>query len=185
MRFFSLLNQCLLKSKFHCISNGFFYRLDQLARWHLHRVGLNYRHGTGHGIGAYGLIHESPIQVGWEDNTAAKKEIAQFIFPLTEHESFKYYVLFKRFVFFLFSTSKLFRHILNTSIASTPNFLDGHPILSNTTYTVWLEKFVEGCVDFLKYFPPLIPQRRFEFTRTRSIRSRSDSSSQTSRGTTR
>lgn len=38
-------------------------RMDTLARWHLHKVGLNYRHGTGHGIGAYGLIHESPIQV--------------------------------------------------------------------------------------------------------------------------
>ena len=38
-------------------------RMDQLARWHLLKVGLDYRHGTGHGIGAYGLIHESPIQV--------------------------------------------------------------------------------------------------------------------------
>ena len=26
-------------------------------------MGLNYRHGTGHGIGAYGLVHESPTQV--------------------------------------------------------------------------------------------------------------------------
>ena len=26
-------------------------RLDILARWHLFQVGLNYRHGTGHGIG--------------------------------------------------------------------------------------------------------------------------------------
>ena len=32
-------------------------------RWNLYRVGLNYNHGTGHGIGAYGFIHESPIQV--------------------------------------------------------------------------------------------------------------------------
>ena len=38
-------------------------RLDILARWNLYKVGLNYRHGTGHGIGAYGFIHESPIQV--------------------------------------------------------------------------------------------------------------------------
>ena len=38
-------------------------RLDILARWNLYNVGLNYRHGTGHGIGAYGFIHESPIQV--------------------------------------------------------------------------------------------------------------------------
>ena len=32
-------------------------------RWNLYRVGLNYNHGTGHGVGAYGFIHESPIQV--------------------------------------------------------------------------------------------------------------------------
>ena len=38
-------------------------RLDILARWNLYHVGLNYRHGTGHGIGAYGFIHESPTQV--------------------------------------------------------------------------------------------------------------------------
>ena len=38
-------------------------RLDILARWNLYKVGLNYRHGTGHGIGAFGFIHESPIQV--------------------------------------------------------------------------------------------------------------------------
>ncbi len=38
-------------------------RVDILARFHLLKVGLNYRHGTGHGIGAYGFIHESPIQV--------------------------------------------------------------------------------------------------------------------------
>jgi len=38
-------------------------RMDILARSPLYSVGLNYRHGTGHGIGAYGLVHESPIQV--------------------------------------------------------------------------------------------------------------------------
>jgi len=38
-------------------------RLDILARWNLMKVGLNYGHGTGHGIGAYGLVHESPVQV--------------------------------------------------------------------------------------------------------------------------
>ena len=37
-------------------------RMDILARSPLYEVGLNYRHGTGHGIGSYGLVHESPIQ---------------------------------------------------------------------------------------------------------------------------
>merc|ERR1719334_267076 len=38
-------------------------RVDILARQPLYNVGLNYRHGTGHGIGAYGLVHESPVQL--------------------------------------------------------------------------------------------------------------------------
>ena len=38
-------------------------RLDILARSHLFNAGLNYRHGTGHGIGTYGPIHESPTQI--------------------------------------------------------------------------------------------------------------------------
>ena len=37
-------------------------RMDILARSPLYKIGLNYRHGTGHGIGSYGLVHESPIQ---------------------------------------------------------------------------------------------------------------------------
>ena len=46
------------------------------VRGPLYEVGLNYRHGTGHGIGAYGLVHESPTQVDhhfiwfkWRKNT--------------------------------------------------------------------------------------------------------------------
>lgn len=34
--------------------------LDSFARQHLWDVGLNYRHGTGHGIGAYLSVHEGP-----------------------------------------------------------------------------------------------------------------------------
>lgn len=33
-------------------------QLDSFARMHLWKHGLNYGHGTGHGIGAYGLVHE-------------------------------------------------------------------------------------------------------------------------------
>ena len=37
--------------------------IDLATRQHLFDKGLNFRHGTGHGIGAYGFIHESPVQV--------------------------------------------------------------------------------------------------------------------------
>jgi Xaa-Pro aminopeptidase len=34
--------------------------LDVLARQHLWKSGLNYNHGTGHGIGAFLNVHEGP-----------------------------------------------------------------------------------------------------------------------------
>ncbi|XP_071447927.1 xaa-Pro aminopeptidase 1 [Hetaerina americana] len=39
--------------------------LDTLARKPLWDVGLDYLHGTGHGIGAYLNVHEGPIGVSW------------------------------------------------------------------------------------------------------------------------
>ena len=38
--------------------------LDSFARQFLWREGLNYRHGTGHGVGSYLNVHEGPIGVG-------------------------------------------------------------------------------------------------------------------------
>jgi len=38
--------------------------IDILARKSLWRVGLDYRHGTGHGIGSYLSIHEGPGNIG-------------------------------------------------------------------------------------------------------------------------
>lgn len=39
--------------------------LDSFARQFLWKVGLNYGHGTGHGIGSYLCVHESPIGISW------------------------------------------------------------------------------------------------------------------------
>jgi len=35
--------------------------LDILARQHLYEIGLEYRHGTGHGVGQYLSIHECKL----------------------------------------------------------------------------------------------------------------------------
>lgn len=35
-------------------------QIDAFARFHLWQQGLNYLHGTGHGIGSFGMVHESP-----------------------------------------------------------------------------------------------------------------------------
>ncbi|XP_024224252.1 xaa-Pro aminopeptidase ApepP isoform X1 [Bombus impatiens] len=40
--------------------------LDTLARENLWSVGLNYLHGTGHGIGSYLNVHEGPIGISWK-----------------------------------------------------------------------------------------------------------------------
>ncbi|KAF3060068.1 putative Xaa-Pro aminopeptidase P [Daldinia childiae] len=40
------------------------FALDVLARQHLWLQGLDYRHGTGHGVGSYLNVHEGPIGIG-------------------------------------------------------------------------------------------------------------------------
>ncbi|KAF2166353.1 hypothetical protein M409DRAFT_66797 [Zasmidium cellare ATCC 36951] len=40
------------------------FALDTLARQYLWQYGLEYRHGTGHGIGSFLNVHEGPIGIG-------------------------------------------------------------------------------------------------------------------------
>ncbi|XP_010531181.1 PREDICTED: probable Xaa-Pro aminopeptidase P [Tarenaya hassleriana] len=44
-------------------TNG--YTLDILARVNLWDCGLDYRHGTGHGVGSYLFVHEGPQQISF------------------------------------------------------------------------------------------------------------------------
>lgn len=37
-------------------------RIDVIARQHLYHAGLDYSHGTGHGIGSFLNVHESTIR---------------------------------------------------------------------------------------------------------------------------
>lgn len=39
--------------------------LDSFARKHLWDVGLDYLHGTGHGVGAFLNVHEGPMAISW------------------------------------------------------------------------------------------------------------------------
>lgn len=43
-------------------------QLDILARQYLWAAGLDYAHGTGHGVGAYLGVHEGPQRIGRNDN---------------------------------------------------------------------------------------------------------------------
>ena len=40
------------------------WQFDTIARYHLWQAGLDYRHGTGHGVGSFGGVHEGPICIG-------------------------------------------------------------------------------------------------------------------------
>ena len=45
--------------------------LDVLARYPLWQVGLDYDHGTGHGVGSYLSVHEGPQRISKSPNTTA------------------------------------------------------------------------------------------------------------------
>ncbi|EPX74541.1 aminopeptidase [Schizosaccharomyces octosporus yFS286] len=49
------------------------FQIDALARQHLWQWGLDYLHGTGHGVGSFLNVHELPIGIGSRDvfNTVA------------------------------------------------------------------------------------------------------------------
>ncbi len=49
-------------------------QLDALARTHLWEAGLDYRHGTGHGIGCYLNVHEGPQSISPKDTGVALQE---------------------------------------------------------------------------------------------------------------
>ena len=46
-------------------------QLDALARYHLWQAGLDYDHGTGHGVGAYLSVHEGPHRISKMPNSVA------------------------------------------------------------------------------------------------------------------
>lgn len=43
-------------------------QLDVLARRHLWAKGLDFLHGTGHGVGYFGGVHEGPIGISCVNN---------------------------------------------------------------------------------------------------------------------
>ncbi len=55
--------------KFPQGTNG--HQLDSIARYALWQVGLDYAHGTGHGVGSYLCVHEGPQRISVAPNTVA------------------------------------------------------------------------------------------------------------------
>lgn len=51
-------------------------RVDSVARMALWRLGLDYNHGTGHGVGSYLNVHEGPQGIGFR---ARPNEAVRFV----------------------------------------------------------------------------------------------------------
>jgi Xaa-Pro aminopeptidase len=49
-------------------------QLDSLARYHLWQGGLDYEHGTGHGVGSFSSVHESPPSISKRNIGTSLKE---------------------------------------------------------------------------------------------------------------
>ena len=45
------------------------YKVDQIARQYLKKINLDYPHGTGHGVGCYLNVHESPYGISKFNNS--------------------------------------------------------------------------------------------------------------------
>ena len=41
----------------------------------LYSVGMDYNHGTGHGVGAYLAVHEGPVGVGRDNSVLQVNEV--------------------------------------------------------------------------------------------------------------
>jgi Xaa-Pro aminopeptidase len=59
----------LARAKFPIGTSGF--QLDSLARFHLWQAGLDYAHGTGHGVGSFSSVHESPPSISKKNDGVA------------------------------------------------------------------------------------------------------------------
>ncbi|KAH0847014.1 hypothetical protein AYO21_02289 [Fonsecaea monophora] len=59
------------------------FAIDVFARQHLWREGLDYRHGTGHGVGSFLNVHEGPIGIG---TRAAYSEVSLSIGNVISNE---------------------------------------------------------------------------------------------------
>ena len=49
--------------------------IDEHARKYLKRIGLDYAHGTGHGVGYFLNVHEGPHAISKRNNINLKRNI--------------------------------------------------------------------------------------------------------------
>jgi Xaa-Pro aminopeptidase len=65
-------------------------RLDTIARAPLWAVGMDFNHGTGHGVGSYLCVHEGPQGIGFRRRPGGE-EVSGYIYITSNHD-YAYYV---------------------------------------------------------------------------------------------
>lgn len=70
-------NLALERQRFPAGTSGL--QLDALARQFLWQQGLDYAHGTGHGVGAFGCVHEGPVGIAPRPSAMAVLEAGNVI----------------------------------------------------------------------------------------------------------
>ncbi|KAF7992374.1 hypothetical protein HCN44_001699 [Aphidius gifuensis] len=55
--------------------------LDVLAREPLWSIGNDYMHGTGHGIGHFSSVHESPINIAYQEHSVSTSDCPSYLEP--------------------------------------------------------------------------------------------------------
>ena len=71
----------VVKSNLQSKYNG--HLIDKLARKYLKDVGLNYSHGTGHGVGYFLNVHEGPQAISKYNNIQLQEGMIQVMSLVT------------------------------------------------------------------------------------------------------
>ena len=64
----------ILLSNYKLKNNTSGSKIDYCARKYLKQIGLNYAHGTGHGVGYYLNVHEGPQAISKKNKIIYRKE---------------------------------------------------------------------------------------------------------------
>ena len=84
-----------------CLLTGM--RLDTLARTSLWEAGLDYRHGTGHGVGSFLNVHEGPCGISYRPRADDMGLEPGMILSNGCHASSNTFIFMFRHIFYAFS----------------------------------------------------------------------------------
>uniref|UniRef100_A0A914VX85 Uncharacterized protein n=1 Tax=Plectus sambesii TaxID=2011161 RepID=A0A914VX85_9BILA len=143
----------LAKQKFPERTNGM--RLDTLSRMGLWDVGLDFRHGTGHGVGHYLNVHEGPAGIGYRSLSYATEGIVENMILTIEPGYYEddafgirienVYAIVPAETEYCFPGSRFLTFESLTFVPIQRKFLD--PTLLSASELAWLNDYHDQCLD--------------------------------------